>query len=74
MFLWDALNFESLLVPIRADKFATAVGGGFFEAGRFGGDELAEGGDHVRERGFQQLVDFLGEEWSRHCANMLTIA
>ena len=73
MFLGDALDCESVLAPFGGDDGATAVGGGFVEAGGFGDDETAEGGEHLWDGGLQESTDLRCERGDRHRGNMLTM-
>ena len=72
IFLQEAMNLEAMFAPFSGDDTATAVGVGFFEAGRFGHYKTAKGVDHWRERWLKEGFDFLGVRGSEHCANMLT--
>ena len=72
-FLWDAMDLQAVLTPFGGDDSATAVGACFFEAGRFGDYETAEGVDHLRQRRLKEVFDFLRDNESGHCANMLTM-
>jgi hypothetical protein len=73
MFLGDALDLEPATAPFRGDDRGAAVGIAFFEAGGFGEDEAAKSGEHVRQCGSEGAEDFLRENGSGHCGNMLTM-
>jgi hypothetical protein len=71
MFLRDAFYMGTALAPFRREQAAAAVGRGFFEAGRFGEDQGAEGCEHLAEAGRQGLQQFLGGMGLRHGPHML---
>ena len=73
IFLRDAMNLQAMFAPFGSDDAATAVGVGFFEAGRFGDYKTAKGVDHLRQRWLKEVFDFLRDNESGHCANMLTM-
>ena len=73
IFLWDLTNLQAMFAPFGGDDSATAVGVGFFEAGRFGDYKTAKGVDHLRQRWLKEVFDFLRDNESGHCANMLTM-
>ena len=73
IFLRNAMDLEAVFAPFGGDDAATAVGVGFFEAGRFGDYKTAERVEHLRPRWFKEVFDFLGDQGSGHCANMLTM-
>jgi hypothetical protein len=72
-FLWDAMDLQAVFAPFGGDDTATAVSVGFFEAGRFGDYKTAKRGDHLRQRCLKDVFDFLRDQGSGHCANMLTM-
>src|ERR1700693_5761987 len=49
IFLRDETDLQAIFAPFGGDDIATAVGVGFFEAGRFGDYKTAERVDHLRE-------------------------
>jgi len=73
IFLRDETDLQTIFAPFGGDDFATAVGVGFFEAGRFGNYKTAERVDHLREGWLKEVFDFLRGKESGHCANMLTM-
>jgi hypothetical protein len=73
IFLRDAMDLQAMFAPLSGDDSATAVGVGFFEAGRFGDYKTAKRVDHLREGWLQEVSDFLRDQGSGHCANMLTM-
>ena len=73
MLLRDAFDAGVALAPDCGDDIAATIGGGFFEAGRFGGDKLAEGGEHLRQAWFQLAEKIFGVIRLWHDADMLTM-
>ena len=73
IFLRDETDLQAIFAPFGGDDIATAVGVGFFEAGRFGDYKTAERVDHLREGWLKEVFDFLRGKGSGHCANMLTM-
>jgi hypothetical protein len=73
IFLRDAMDLQAIFTPLGGDDSATAVGVGLFEAGRFGDYKTAKRFDHFGEGWLKEVFDFLGDQGSGHCANMLTM-
>jgi len=73
IFLRDALDLHAVFAPFGSDDLATAVGVVFFEAGRFGDYKTAKRVDHLRQCWLKEVFDFLCDQGSGHCANMLTM-
>ena len=73
IFLRDATDLQAVFAPFGGDDCATAVGACFFEAGRFGDHKSAKRVDHLRQRWLKEFFDFLRNNESGHCANMLTM-
>jgi hypothetical protein len=67
------MDLQALFAPFGGDDSATAVSVSFFEAGRFGDYKTAKGVDHLRQCRLKEVFDFLGDNESGHCANMLTM-
>jgi len=71
MLLREAFDAGVALAPGCGHDIAATIGGGFFEAGRFGGYKLAEGGEHLRQTGLQMAQEVFREIRLWHGGDML---
>jgi len=71
MFLRETFYANISLTPFFSDDVATAIRGCFFEARRFGDDEIAECCEHLWQTGLQHFQKHSGEIRFRHGRDML---